>query len=94
MSGEAMLVFDEGLTAYDFGHGHPMSPIRVDLTMQLTRSLGLLDGSGLLLGQIGEWWRVLGHADLLLRLTIWPVGRNATPNSKTWALSCQYLLAT
>jgi acetoin utilization protein AcuC len=43
MSGEAMLVFDEGLTAYDFGHGHPMSPIRVDLTVRLARALGVLD---------------------------------------------------
>jgi len=24
MSGEALLVFDDGLTAYDFGRGHPM----------------------------------------------------------------------
>ncbi len=38
MSGEAMLVFDDGLTAYDFGHGHPMSPIRVDLTVRLARA--------------------------------------------------------
>jgi acetoin utilization protein AcuC len=38
-----MLVFDEGLTAYDFGHGHPMSPIRVDLTVRLARALGVLD---------------------------------------------------
>ena len=43
MSGEAMLVFDEGLTAYDFGHGHPMSPIRVDLTVRLARAFGVLD---------------------------------------------------
>ncbi|MGC4937637.1 acetoin utilization protein AcuC [Kribbella sp. DT2] len=43
MSGEAMLVFDEGLTAYDFGHGHPMSPVRVDLTVKLARALGVLD---------------------------------------------------
>jgi acetoin utilization protein AcuC len=43
MSGEAMLVFDEELTAYDFGHGHPMSPVRVDLTVKLARALGVLD---------------------------------------------------
>jgi acetoin utilization protein AcuC len=43
MSGEAMLVFDEGLTAYDFGHGHPMSPVRVELTVKLARALGVLD---------------------------------------------------
>ncbi|MGW6279074.1 acetoin utilization protein AcuC [Kribbella sp. NPDC055071] len=43
MSGEAMLVFDEGLTAYDFGRGHPMSPIRVQLTIRLATALGVLD---------------------------------------------------
>jgi acetoin utilization protein AcuC len=43
MSGEALLVFDEGLTAYDFGRGHPMSPIRVELTIKLAREFGVLD---------------------------------------------------
>jgi acetoin utilization protein AcuC len=43
MSGEALLVFDDGLTAYDFGRGHPMSPIRVELTIKLARALGVLD---------------------------------------------------
>ncbi|MET9313893.1 acetoin utilization protein AcuC [Kribbella sp. NPDC003505] len=43
MSGEALLVFDGGLTAYDFGRGHPMSPIRVELTIKLARELGILD---------------------------------------------------
>ena len=43
MSGEAMLVFDDGLTAYDFGRGHPMSPIRVQLTIRLASALGILD---------------------------------------------------
>lgn len=43
MSGEALLVFDDGLTAYDFGRGHPMSPIRVELTIKLAREFGVLD---------------------------------------------------
>ena len=43
MSGEAMLVFDDGLTEYDFGRGHPMSPIRVQLTIRLASALGVLD---------------------------------------------------
>ncbi len=41
--GPATVVFDDGLTAYDFGAGHPMSPVRVDLTMRLSRELGVLD---------------------------------------------------
>lgn len=45
--GGSVVVFDESLTNYDFGPAHPMSPVRVDLTMQLTRSLGLLDGNAL-----------------------------------------------
>jgi acetoin utilization protein AcuC len=32
------------LVNYDFGAGHPMSPIRLDLTIRLATSLGLLDG--------------------------------------------------
>jgi acetoin utilization protein AcuC len=43
MTGAAVVVFDDDLTQYDFGLGHPMAPIRVDLTMRLARSLGVLD---------------------------------------------------
>jgi len=43
MTGAACIVFDEELTRYDFGAGHPLAPIRVDLTMRLARSLGVLD---------------------------------------------------
>ena len=45
--GGSVVVFDESLTNYDFGPEHPMNPVRVDLTMQLTRTLGLLDGNAL-----------------------------------------------
>ena len=41
--GPATVVFDPSLTEYDFGSGHPMSPLRVDLTMRLARELGVLD---------------------------------------------------
>ena len=44
MSGPACVVFDPTLTEYDFGPAHPMSPIRVDLTMRLADELGLLNG--------------------------------------------------
>ncbi|MEP6666900.1 MAG: acetoin utilization protein AcuC [Nocardioidaceae bacterium] len=43
MTGAARVVFDDELTQYDFGPRHPMAPIRVDLTMRLARSLGVLD---------------------------------------------------
>ena len=38
-----MVVFDDDLTQYDFGLGHPMAPVRVDLTIRLARALGVLD---------------------------------------------------
>jgi acetoin utilization protein AcuC len=37
------VVFDPTLTEYDFGPSHPMSPVRVDLTMRLAEALGVLD---------------------------------------------------
>ena len=43
-SGPASVVFDSTLTEYNFGPSHPMSPIRVDLTMRLAEALGVLDG--------------------------------------------------
>ena len=39
----ACVVYDESLTNYDFGPTHPMNPVRVDLTMDLAGSLGVLD---------------------------------------------------
>jgi acetoin utilization protein AcuC len=43
-SGPASVVFDPTLSAYDFGGHHPMSPLRVDLTMRLATELGVTDG--------------------------------------------------
>jgi acetoin utilization protein AcuC len=37
------LPWDDGLIGYDFGGGHPLNPIRVELTMSLAASLGVLD---------------------------------------------------
>jgi acetoin utilization protein AcuC len=37
------VAWDEKLASYDFGPGHPLAPIRVELTMSLARALGVLD---------------------------------------------------
>lgn len=34
-------MWDEGLTGYDFGAGHPMAPVRLALTMRLVEAFGL-----------------------------------------------------
>jgi acetoin utilization protein AcuC len=45
--GPATVVFDPTLTEYDFGPAHPMSPLRVDLTMRLAAELGVVGDGGL-----------------------------------------------
>ncbi|WP_129841216.1 acetoin utilization protein AcuC [Streptomyces sp. RFCAC02] len=35
------LMWDQGLLAYDFGPGHPMAPLRLDLTRRLVAAFGL-----------------------------------------------------
>ncbi len=40
--GPATVVFDKTLTDYDFGPHHPMSPVRVDLTIRLAEELGII----------------------------------------------------
>ena len=45
--GPATVVFDRTLTEYDFGIHHPMSPLRVDLTMRLAGELGVVGAGGL-----------------------------------------------
>ena len=37
------VVWDPAMTAYNFGHSHPMAPERMELTAKLAGSLGLLD---------------------------------------------------
>ncbi|ETK34482.1 acetoin utilization protein AcuC [Microbispora sp. ATCC PTA-5024] len=39
------VVWDDRLVSYDFGPGHPLAPVRVELTMELARDLGVLDGA-------------------------------------------------
>ncbi|TDC04310.1 acetoin utilization protein AcuC [Streptomyces sp. 8K308] len=34
-------MWDEGVTRYDFGPGHPMDPLRLELTMRLVEAFGL-----------------------------------------------------
>jgi acetoin utilization protein AcuC len=46
MAGSACVVFDKTLTDYDFGPAHPMSPLRVDLTMRLAEELGVTGPNG------------------------------------------------
>ena len=43
MSRSLVLPWDDRLISYDFGPSHPLNPVRVDLTMRLSRALGLLD---------------------------------------------------
>jgi acetoin utilization protein AcuC len=47
-AGPSTVVFDQALIDYNFGPHHPMSPVRVDLTMQLAHELGVTadDGRG------------------------------------------------
>jgi len=44
MPTQARVVWDQSLTGYNFGAGHPMSPVRLDLTARLCEAFGLLDG--------------------------------------------------
>jgi acetoin utilization protein AcuC len=43
MSCTVTVPWDDALLAYDFGPGHPLAPIRVELTMALAEALGVLD---------------------------------------------------
>ena len=44
-AGRVALIWDERFAAYDLGPGHPLAPIRVELTVDLIRRAGLL-GAG------------------------------------------------
>jgi len=40
------VAWDERLTAYDFGPGHPLAPVRVELTVALAEAFGVLTEPG------------------------------------------------
>ena len=40
------VAWDERLAAYDFGGGHPMAPLRVELAIELARAFGLFAPGG------------------------------------------------
>jgi acetoin utilization protein AcuC len=46
MGASLAVVWDDALTAYDFGPQHPLAPLRVDLTFRLARAMGVLDQPG------------------------------------------------
>src|SRR5579875_1005608 len=46
MSGTLHVAWDDRLTGYDFGPGHPLAPVRVELTIELARAFGVLDAPG------------------------------------------------
>ena len=48
MSDSTLVVWDDALLAYDFGPGHPMQPVRLELTAALASQLGLLSAPGVL----------------------------------------------
>ncbi|ROR72352.1 acetoin utilization protein AcuC [Bogoriella caseilytica] len=43
----SVMVWSDDLVGYDFGSGHPMRPVRLVLTLELMRALGVLEVSGL-----------------------------------------------
>jgi acetoin utilization protein AcuC len=47
-SSRAVVVWDEALLGYDLGGRHPLNPIRLDLTIRLAHSLGVLEDVQLL----------------------------------------------
>jgi acetoin utilization protein AcuC len=46
VSGSTTVVWDDALTRYDFGAGHPFDPVRIRLTMELAGQLGVLAADG------------------------------------------------
>jgi len=48
MGKAAAVVWDESFLGYDLGGDHPLSPVRLDLTVRLAAELGVLDGVDLI----------------------------------------------
>ena len=46
MSESVLVLWDDVLATYDFGRAHPLRPLRLELTLALSRALGVLDAPG------------------------------------------------
>jgi acetoin utilization protein AcuC len=46
VTGNLLVAWDDGLTRYDFGPGHPLAPVRVELTIALAREFGVFGQAG------------------------------------------------
>jgi acetoin utilization protein AcuC len=54
VSESVLVVWDDALLAYDFGPGHPMQPVRLELTAALCQDLGLFDPVQLYAPQVAD----------------------------------------
>jgi len=64
------IAWDDALTSYDFGHDHPLAPVRVELTMALARQFGVLDAPEVSLAAVrpaGDELLELMHAPRYIR---------------------------
>ncbi|MDO5501906.1 MAG: acetoin utilization protein AcuC [Actinomycetia bacterium] len=52
MATTARVIWDDVLTEYDFGVGHPMAPLRLDLTARLCEAFGVFDLPGVDVRQV------------------------------------------
>ena len=48
------VTWDETITDYDFGQGHPMHPLRLDLTAKLAMDFGLFDHPRITIAAVGD----------------------------------------
>jgi acetoin utilization protein AcuC len=46
VSESVLVLWDDVLATYDFGRSHPLRPLRLELTLALSRALGVLDRPG------------------------------------------------
>jgi acetoin utilization protein AcuC len=79
VSGRAAFVWSDALAAYDFGPGHPLAPIRVELAVRLARDLGILEAMDVLKPEVaGDELLGLVHTaeyvDAVRRASIAPPG--------------------
>ena len=79
------VAWDEELAGYDFGPGHPLAPVRVELTIELARALGVLDEPGVSVAAPGARHRRASSSSCTTRGTSprcgWP-GRRADPRCR------------
>lgn len=89
MSSQACAIWGEDFMKYDFGPGHPMAPVRLDLTARLCRELGVFDDVDVVDVDVASGEVLAGVHDRAYVEAVKAVSADPTTADGTWGIGTE-----